>query len=292
MKNLSIPTLSTDSLGNSLFECITLDGLPRKEGVDPREAKLVSAGIICLCLRGEGKIVINDKSFNIEKGDILTILPHTVVKVTSSSEDFIGYVIVANTRFLVGIQMSDVVQSYIYISEHPVLKISEEQTNNIVELGEMLKRKRDVQDHPFTKEISSHLLKVLCYELHAMYMHHKSETNDVAGVRSRQSALCHEFMVLVEKYSNEYRDMGFYADKLCITPKYLSVVVKKTSGISPVEWIDRAVMRSARILLTSSEMTVQQISAELNFPNPSFFGQFFKRHEGTTPKQYRMRNRE
>lgn len=292
MKNLSIPAISTDSLGNSLFECITLDGMTHSEAMDPREPKLVSAGIICLCLRGEGTFVINDKSFGVEKGDVLTILPQTVVKVTSSSEDFIGYVIVANTRFLVNIQMADVVQNYIYISEHPVLKISEEQTNTIIELGEMLKGKRDAQDHPFANEISGHLLKILYYELHAMYMRHKSETNDVVGARSRQSALCHEFMVLVEKYSSQYRDMGFYADKLCITPKYLSVVVKKISGISPVEWIDRAVMRSARILLSSSEMTVQQIAAELNFPNPSFFGQFFKRHEGITPKQYRMRNRE
>lgn len=95
----------------------------------------------------------------------------------------------------------------------------------------------------------------------------------------------------MEECSTHHRDIGFYADKLCITPKYLSVVVKKVTGRSPVDWVDRSVMLYARTMLTSSDMTVQQIAAELNFPNPSFFGQYFKRHEGVTPKHFRDKSK-
>lgn len=291
MKNFSVPTLSTDSLGNSLFDCVTFDGISSKYHGDPAEPKFVSAGVICLCLRGNGTFVINDVTYRVEKGNMLTILPNTIVQVTSSSEDFIGYVIVANTQFMMSVQMADMVHSYIYISENPVLKISQEQIDNIIEIGEMLKRKRDERDHPYAKEIIYQLLGVLCYEMHALYRKHSSDIGGEVVARTRQSALCHEFLRLVEQYASEQREMGFYADKLCITPKYLSVVVKKASGLSPVEWIDRTVMRYARTLLTSSDMTVQQIASELNFPNPSFFGQYFKRHEGVTPKQFRTRNR-
>ncbi len=292
MKNLTVPFISTDSLGNSLFECVTLDANNPTVKENHNEPRMIRAGVVCLCLRGRGTFVINDTQYNVEKGDMVTILSNTVVQVTYSSDDFIGYVIAASTKFMMNIQMSDVVQSYIYISSNPVLRVSDEQMNTIIELGEMLKRKRDKREHPFGEEISHHLLLVLCYELHAMYRDHiAAGDRELAVGHSRQSVLCHEFLVLVEKYACEYRDMGFYADKLCISTKYLSVVVKKASGQSPVEWIDRTVMRYARTLLTSSDMTVQQIAAKLNFPNPSFFGQYFKRHEGVTPKKFRNKNR-
>lgn len=81
--------------------------------------------------------------------------------------------------------------------------------------------------------------------------------------------------------------MAYYADKLCITPKYLTIVVRNTSGMSATEWISRIVINNAKALLTGTQMTVQQISNKLNFPNPSFFGQYFLRHVGKTPKEYR-----
>jgi AraC-like DNA-binding protein len=95
------------------------------------------------------------------------------------------------------------------------------------------------------------------------------------------------FIELVqENYRNE-RLIGFYADKLCITPKYLSKLVKDNTGRSAGEWIDSHVILEARAMLQSSDMTIQQIAASLNFPNQSFFGKYFKRATGLSPKQYR-----
>lgn len=287
MKQLRIPVVSTESLNNSLFESITFDAKATKRGAIEPGPKLVNIGLICLCLRGSGTFVINDTSYNVQKGSLITLLPNTLIQATSSSDDFLGYAIAASTQFMMNLQMSNAMRSYLYVSANPVLQITEEQMESILEVAEMLKRKRDERDHPFSKEISRNLMMVLCYEVHALYRARISEGREVVEGRTRQGAICQEFLMLVEKYASEHREMGFYADTLCITPKYLSVVVKKVSGRSPVEWIDSTVMRYARTLLTSSDMTVQQISAELNFPNPSFFGQYFKRHEGITPKQFR-----
>lgn len=286
MKSFSVPSLSTDSLGNSLFECMTIDATRGEMPITHEEPMVVQAGIICLCLRGKGRIIINENEYEISKGNLLTILPNAVVQTMHSSDDFLGYAIAADTKFMMSIQMSDVVKSYVYISANPFLKINEEQSTTIIELCEMLHRRREDTDHLFGKEICRHLLTVLCYEIHSFYREQVNELQNPT-CRSRQSALCQEFFKLVEQNATKHREMSFYADKLCITPKYLSVVVRKSSGRSPVEWIDRTVMLYARTLLSSSDLTVQQISSELGFPNPSFFGQYFKRHEGITPKHYR-----
>lgn len=291
MKSSVFQTFSNESLENSLFDCITFDAEFSRSNPQPTTPRLVSAGIICMCLQGSGTFVINDTTYKVAKGSLITILPNTVIQAIDSSDDFLGYAIAASTKFMTNFQIPNAMKSFLHIAANPVLTITDEQMEAICKMGEMLKRKRDQKDYPYSKEVSRQLLAALCYEIYALYHLNSSEVSLVAGARSRQSALCQEFLILVEKWASEYRDMGYYADKLCITPKYLSVVVKKVTGHSPVEWIDRMVMRYARTLLLSSDMTVQQISAELNFPNPSFFGQYFKRHEGMTPKQFRSKNR-
>lgn len=290
MKPDTLPHISADSLGNSLFECVTIDASDKEyrgRMTTPQNAPvIVQTGIVCICLRGSGTMSINDTEYKVGAGTLLTILPNTVVKPIGSSDDFLGYAIATNAKFMSSINLGDLVKSYVYISAHPVLKINKEQSDTLIELCEMLRSRMENENCVYGKEICYHLLTVLCYELYGLYQSEVGELKDLT-CRSRQDAICQDFLKLVEQYATQYRDLGFYADKLCITPKYLSVVVRKSSGHSPVEWIDNAVMRYARTLLSSSDMTVQQISAELGFPNPSFFGQYFKRHEGVTPKHYR-----
>lgn len=95
------------------------------------------------------------------------------------------------------------------------------------------------------------------------------------------------FMDLIRTHYKEHRGAEFYADKLCLTPKYLTKVIKENSGKSANDWIDDYVVLEAKALLKSTNMTIQQISDELNFPSQSFFDKFFKRHVGVSPKEYK-----
>jgi AraC-like DNA-binding protein len=79
----------------------------------------------------------------------------------------------------------------------------------------------------------------------------------------------------------------FYADKMHLSPKYLSAVVKKVSGQTPSNWIDGLVIMEAKNLLKYSEMNIQEIAYQMNFPNQSFFGKYFKQRTGMTPSTYR-----
>lgn len=103
-----------------------------------------------------------------------------------------------------------------------------------------------------------------------------------------QQELCEQFIQLVSEHFKSHRDISFYAGKLCITNKYLSSLLKQETGMTALEWIERYVVLYAKSCLSSTSMTIQEISDELDFPSQSVFGKYFKRVEGESPKAYRL----
>ncbi len=93
-------------------------------------------------------------------------------------------------------------------------------------------------------------------------------------------------MRLVRKHFRYERTVGFYADKLCISPKYLSLVVKEATNRSAAQIIDEYVILEAKNLLRFSGKNVQQVAYELNFPNQSSFGKYFKHLTGMSPTEF------
>ena len=87
--------------------------------------------------------------------------------------------------------------------------------------------------------------------------------------------------------TNRPHTLSFYADRLCITHRYLSRVIQQVSGTYAKEWIDRAIVPEAKVILKHSNLSVAAIAEELHFANPSFFNKYFKRLTGMTPNGYR-----
>lgn len=104
---------------------------------------------------------------------------------------------------------------------------------------------------------------------------------------SRQGRMSDQFLILVQKHFRKERFLDFYASLLEVTPKHLSRTVKKQTGFTAVEWIERYVILEAKVLLKSSNLNIQQIADELNFPSQSFFGKYFKKLTGLSPKEFR-----
>ncbi|MEG0498584.1 MAG: AraC family transcriptional regulator, partial [Alistipes sp.] len=98
-----------------------------------------------------------------------------------------------------------------------------------------------------------------------------------------------QFMLLLADHYKQERSVTFYARQMCITPKYLTTLIKRLSGKSVSGWIDDYVMLEAKTLLKYSTMGIQEISYYLNFPNQSFFGSYFKRNAGMSPSQYKIK---
>ena len=138
------------------------------------------------------------------------------------------------------------------------------------------------KENAYRMQVVQHTIMALFYSSEHV---RELEPNDT--VRTNADIITKEFLKHVKDNFRKERQLQFYADQLCITPRYLSRVVKECTGSSAAEWIERSVVLEARALLKSTNMTVQQISDELNFPSQTFFGKYFKRRVGMSPKEYR-----
>lgn len=105
--------------------------------------------------------------------------------------------------------------------------------------------------------------------------------------KSNGEILYARFRDLLFLWRGKERRVAFYASKLCITPKYLTAVVKKASGRTPSEWIDETTIGEIEYMLCHTQSSIKEIAFELKFPNLSFFGKYFKAHKGVSPKHFR-----
>ena len=145
-------------------------------------------------------------------------------------------------------------------------------------------------DSEYRNDSIGYLLTSVFYLIGGMLMKrlHAAEENDETAPSTRQKKLFESFIELVEKHHDKERSLKFYADKLCISPKYLSQIVKSVSGFSAPDVINKYVILEAQHLLRHTTMTVKEISDHLNFPNQSFFQKYFKVRTGYTPNSYRQ----
>lgn len=242
-------------------------------------------GGIYICLKGEGEVIINENKYRLVPHTMCIAFPGTVIQYYSpKSEDLESYVLVLNMEFLSEMNIPSANTVYMSMRENPCIHLSEEQQFSIMQICQMMHHKNARYDHPYHAEINAQMLRLLCYELVGVYASRVPVRREPC---SRQDMLFRKFLSLLATDYAVSREVQYYADKLDITPKYLTVVTRQVSGRSAADWIMSTVMINAKALLQSTQLSVQEISCRLNFANPSFFGQYFLRNAGLTPKEFR-----
>ena len=142
----------------------------------------------------------------------------------------------------------------------------------------------------FSSEIIGGLIAATIYKVGDILTHYLTEHPEVdSPIHNRAEEYFRQFTELLGEHYKHERSVGFYARQLCITPKYLTTLIKRISGKSVSEWIDNYVILEAKTLLKYSNLSVQEIAYYLNFPNQSFFGSYFKRNAGMSPSQYKAK---
>lgn len=168
------------------------------------------------------------------------------------------------------------------VKNHPVIPLSKEDLKELLDFLEKARRTVSDADNSYQKETVIHWSALLFYDILSRI---KAEPNEI--FKSCRALLVDKFLNLVRDNHMEHRELSFYAEKLCLTPKYLTTVIKKESGVSAADWIEKYVILQAQALLKSTDLTIQQISDKLNFSSQVFFGKYFKRLVGMSPKEYR-----
>lgn len=150
---------------------------------------------------------------------------------------------------------------------------------------DLLGRQESCETSMYRKEISRSILYALILEICDLFRSMAEESADMP--KPKQETLSDDFFKLLAAHYRQEHTVEFYADRLNRTPKYLSGAIRKLTGRSVPEWIAANLIREAKNMLKVSDMTVLEISEELNFSSPSVFVQFFRRNTGVTPLQYR-----
>ena len=141
------------------------------------------------------------------------------------------------------------------------------------------------------REILSSFLRMMLLMICEELMRHDDMTslNDASTTHDKE--VFNEFLQLLSQQNQKRQRVSYYADKMNISPKYLSSICKKVSGKNPMRWITENAMQDCYSLLKDTDLSVKEISNRLGFPNPSFFGQYFREQAGVTPMEYRIEHK-
>lgn len=249
----------------------------------------LNALALFLVLEGEADLTVDHMPYKLIKGSFLTLMPSHTLRMIHVDEDFRGYLIAVSSSFMndYGLfrQKNTSMLRYVEIRKNPCAVFEPSETEVVCDQMLLVRSKIRQKDHYFYKEIMQNALAGLMLELGNIFSAKKEFTASPA--LSRKEDLLEQFLKLLFENCREQHGVAYYAERLFITPQYLSLILKTLTGKSANKWIDDALIMEARVLLKAPQATVQQVADLLHFSDQSTFGKFFKKHMGVSPMEYR-----
>lgn len=236
----------------------------------------IQAAMMQLCLGGRMRVRLNLNEYELHRNSLLIVTPGSIGQCLDISADCRIVLIALSNSYIISEQNSEgalIVRKF--LSQQSLLELTEEQTSEILELCRALRKKLRQPDFRFKHEVLKGYLQVLYGEICQLMAPLVEEQDSRQGSRKRQ--IFDRFLEELRQHYASQRSVQFYADRLCLTPKYLSQVVYAVSGRHAGDWIRDYVVLEAKALLKSGQYTVQQVADLLNFANQSFSGSTSRR---------------
>lgn len=252
------------------------------------------SGVFCilLCTRGEMSLSVDHARYNLRRNSLLLLRPGSTVSVYTC-RNFAVRCMVFDPAILqyIPIPACDMADLRLKVMQNPVSHLT---------VGERLRLHRlffaflavaeNNPDSARGRIVLQHTIAVLLYTISDLLQRKDRVAMPERSARTRRGEYFCRFIQLLTRYFMQDRSVAFYAEKMNLTPKYLTTVIREVSGKTASQWIDDVIVQEACHRLSSSEHSIQQIAYELNFPNQSFFGVYFKNKTGTSPSSYRLDN--
>ena len=254
------------------------------------EPMRLDALVLVLVERGTAEILVDYVPYEVGRGSFLTLMPTHVVQATRISRDFMSRMLCVSKTFFDGYsappeRKNSSMIRYMQIRKNPCATLEEAEMAVAREQFDRLRDKTRERGHYFLREALQNALVGLFIELANIFRHKMGELPTLTLTRKEE--LFEQFLRLLFEHCKEQHVVTFYAERLCITPQYLSLILKEQSGKSANKWIDDALIMEAKVLLKAPNATVQQVADALHFSDQSTFGKFFKKHMGISPMEYR-----
>lgn len=270
-------------------DILIIDNIKVLANPDPVRLQM---NMIASCQEGSLKMDINGKVIEVSKNDIFVCPPNSVIDVLEVSPDFACVALCVTNRGMQNILRShvNVWNRAMYVSKVSIIKMTMEEMlfyakfTDLIRLCLDFKKMQHSTWGPYRREIVETLLKTALLALCHAFVEDAPES---AKASSTTNELFDRFLELLQQNEVKHRPVEYFAQQLCITPKYLSIVCKRHSQKTAIEWITEYTLSDITYYLRSTNRSIKEISAILGFSNTSFFGKYVREHFRMSPLKYR-----
>lgn len=244
--------------------------------------------LMLFCTKGVLQGEINGKTYTAKAGDVIICLPNSFLCNYLMSPDFDSHVIgLSYSASQRNIQITrDVIDLMHYVSDHPIIHLDKERQALMMQYYSIILHKIKNPHGYFHKEIMHSIFECAFYEICALISPNVTYIDD-GGSMKQSNLLFRKFIDVLNRNDGKMRSVKYYAEELCVTPKYLSFISKSVSGKTALYWIHHYTTKAITRYLKHSNLSIKEIADMLEFPNLSFFGKFTKNHLGVSPTEYR-----
>lgn len=281
-------TLAGGAQRQGLFgECIAANSASHLEAF--RSPCRIDAFIIGIGTEGQSDVTFNLRKYRLQKDSLFVFGPQNILQI-ESNEHFRAHVLVVTPEFMkrINIDTRHMMPLFLKLANNPCINLTPEQSHSVRSFISLVEAEIKQSEMRFSNELIGELIGATIYKVGNILSRYLDEHPEAdSPVQNRADEYFKQFMELLGEHYKQERSVSYYARRLCITPKYLTTLIKRISGHSVSDWIDTYVILEARTLLRCSNMSVQEVAYHLNFPNQSFFGSYFRRITGLSPSQYK-----
>lgn len=246
-------------------------------------------GFSGICTNGTAIIKVCSVSRQISPNDLITILPMQLVLIQEVSDDFcMTFFKIDKVMFL------DVMSGlgkitpdfFFYMRKHFQVRLNHTEVSRFLNFCRVIDYRVNNKDSIFERETILHLLRIYYWDF---YVHFQEVTSNKrkSYLNSNKESIAFKFSMLVFEYYKTHREIAFYADKLCISPLYLTKVVQEVNGQSAREAITDHIIVEIKKLLRDASLDIKDIVRQTGFSNQSSMSRFFRQHTGMSPSEYR-----
>ena len=243
-------------------------------------------GAILFCRRGSATVTVDQLRDRVTRDTLLLLLPGSILHLNERTDDFrVRFCAFSLELFSEAAYRLD--PSFFHIlHEHAIIRLPDRIIEGVRNWFQMASYTYRDRGNIFRNTIIRNRLQNVLLEAFDKTQRFAPDVHSQTGT-TRQADLFQRFVALVHEHCTEQREVAFYADRLCISTRYLSTIIRSVAHSTAKEFIDRSVVLEIKMLLGSTELSVQEIAYRLHFPDQSYLGRFFKKHTGVSPTEFR-----
>ena len=248
---------------------------------------------VFLCTNGEVQVALEKEIHRIRRGDMYIYMPSLPIRLLYKSEDADGLLVALDVDFMLPVvQRVANAENLLHVRRYPFFSLTEENFGYIRSMLEKLweriyeedKDRKGFLQQRLQVELIKSMAQTITYEVLSIYF---SKLPIQPMVQTKKDLIFHQFLLSLFRHFRQEREVAFYAELQHLSPRYFSSIIKEKSGNNALQWIVQMVITEAKLLLETSDLSIKEISVQLNFPTQSFFGKYFKQYTGISPKEFR-----